>query len=309
MDLYKLRSFVAVASVGSATKAARQLHVAQPAVSQHIQALESELGVTLFERQTRGMRLTQDGLALVGHARALLARAADMRLEADRLVGEAHKNVRVAATSSLAATLLPEALRLLGTPNGSIRLILHERATPGCLALLARRSVDFALVRDCMGSSFDLEPILEEPLVLAIGYAHPLASNAELSLADLSDQPFVLFRRARRERLYQAAVSACIAAGFAPKIICEGAEVTTMGILVVRGLAVAIAPETVVHLWPRSEVRTLPIPDPQARSSILVARFPGDILGDAAQRLIRAIRRAARHRSAQTRVLTRPVGG
>lgn len=293
MELHQLRSFVTVASAGSVSEAARQLRLAQPAVSQHIQSLEKELQVVLFLRGSRGMTLTDDGVALLGHARGLLSRLSELRAAAERLVGRSQSRVEMAATPSMAAYLLPPALRILGLSDPGLRLVVHERPTMDSLSLLATRSVDFAVVRDCLGNGFELEPLFDDPLVIAVGRRHTLASAERLELKDLARCSFVFFRHSGRELLYQAAILACAAAGYEPRVLCEGVEVTAMGVLVRSGAAVAIAPTSIVSLWGEEKVRVLSLPEPRSVSTVYLATMTGVVLSSPAQRVVRAIRRAA----------------
>lgn len=292
MEIHHIRSFVTVANVGTVSRAAQQLNIAQPAVSQHIHALERQLGVKLFEREPRGMTPTEAGLALLPHARALLVRVGEMTRAAESLAGSTGRVVEVAATPAMAAALIPGVLSALG-PTHDLRVVLYERPTVEALAQLGGRGVQLALVRDCEESGFELELLLEEPLVAAIGDVHPLASKPDLQLADLRSADFVLLRHTGREHLYQAAVAACASVGFFPRTVCEGAEAGTMGHLVVAGLAAAIAPRSLVGLWPGDRIRLIPLPEPAPRSSVFLARLPGHELSGPAETVARAIRRAA----------------
>ena len=99
MEIYQLRSFVAVAEAGHLTRAAEKLHVSQPAVSAQIKALEDELELALFERTSSGMVLTPAGERLLADAERVLAAAQAMRNEAKALKGEVAGKVRVGTMS------------------------------------------------------------------------------------------------------------------------------------------------------------------------------------------------------------------
>jgi DNA-binding transcriptional LysR family regulator len=173
--------------------------------------------------------------------------------------------------------------------------------------MLAGRSVELALVRDCDDTGFDLERLFDDPLVAAIGTANAVGARADATFLDLADQPFVLFRHSGREQLYRAALSAFATAGFSPTTICEGAEVATMGELVMRGMAAAIAPRSVVDLWDQTRVRSIELPEPRPVSSIYLAQLPGHILSDSASRVARAIRRASSSRAHPSQELPLPA--
>ena len=99
MELYQLRSFVAVAELGHLTRAADKLHVSQPALSAQIKALEEELELELFERRSSGMMLTAAGKRLVGEAQKLLSAAQSLRNEARTIKGEVVGVARVGTLS------------------------------------------------------------------------------------------------------------------------------------------------------------------------------------------------------------------
>jgi DNA-binding transcriptional LysR family regulator len=120
MELHHLKAFVAVAELGSITRAAEALHASQPALSAHVKALEDDLGVELFRRTARGMTLTGAGEGLLPHARQTLANAARMLREAQRLAG------RTTGTLSIGVVHCGLDLKL---PAISERLVGHHRET------------------------------------------------------------------------------------------------------------------------------------------------------------------------------------
>lgn len=111
MELYQLRSFVAVAELGQLTRAAERLHLSQPAVSAQIKALEDELGAALFERVAAGMALTRAGRHLLPHAERVLAAAQALLAQAQWLRGEVSGRIRLGTVGDPELTRLPDVLR------------------------------------------------------------------------------------------------------------------------------------------------------------------------------------------------------
>src|SRR5262245_24673733 len=107
MELYQLRTFIAVAEEGHLTRAAEKLFTSQPAVSTHIRALEDELGVQLFERSSKGMSLTPNGTALMEHARRIVDAARNFKTQAESLKEEVSGELVFGLNNG------PEILRLL----------------------------------------------------------------------------------------------------------------------------------------------------------------------------------------------------
>jgi DNA-binding transcriptional LysR family regulator len=293
MELRHLRSFVAVATAGTVTRAAAQLNLAQPAVSQHVQTLELELGVLLFHRAARGMVLTEAGLALLGPARTLLAGEAEARSSVQRLVYDARVEVQIATIPTAAATLFPHALRLLASASEPFRLRVFERPTGEALALLSGRLVEAAIVRDPGDhSGFELELLVRERLVLVVPVGHRLLMKGDRSLHAFRGEPFVVFEQAKGKGLHRAAMDACARAGFVPRIVCEGPEIGSMAQIIAGGAAVGIMPVSVVPLL-RGAVAALELDEPPPESDIYLARLPGSELSPSAARVARAIRRSA----------------
>jgi DNA-binding transcriptional LysR family regulator len=269
--------------------ASRRLNLAQPAVSQHIQILEGELGVLLFTRTRRGVKLTDAGLALLGPARSLLQGEADLRASVDRLTESGRAEVQLAAVSSVAQALLPRALLLLRESSTPPTVRLFERPTSDSLSMLAARIVELAVVRDCGDyPGFDLEEIVNEPLEVAVG-----PGSSAMTLKDLRNEPLIVFDRLQTSFLHRAAMNACVNAGFVPTILCEGAEVSSMGAMIGAGAGFGIVPRSIVRLWASHNVKSVAAPPAVGRSSLFIATLPGHGLSPESAGVVRALRLAA----------------
>jgi len=141
-DWNRARAFLAAAEEGSLSAAARALGVAQPTVGRQVDALEAELGVVLFERVGRGLELTPSGLELVEHVRAMAKAASQVALTASGRAESLDGTIRISATESVAAYLLPPALLELRARHPGIEVELV--ATPQASDLL-RREADIAI--------------------------------------------------------------------------------------------------------------------------------------------------------------------
>ena len=126
MELYQLRTFAAVAEESHLTRAAERLHLSQPAVSGHVKALESELGVRLFERTSTGMALTTAGSELLEHARRVLSAADDVKRAAQQMQGDVAGILRVGTVADPEANRLGELLALARDTHPRLKLELHQ---------------------------------------------------------------------------------------------------------------------------------------------------------------------------------------
>ncbi|GAA3166537.1 LysR family transcriptional regulator [Planomonospora alba] len=216
MELRQLAYFVAVAEEGGFGRAAERLSIVQSAVSQQVRRLERELGVPLFDRSTRHVRLSGAGERLLPEARAVLAAAhrarqiaADIRAGTDGVLrlgivqGPGNRIYHV--LNELAAV----APRLQVRPR---RLPLPDR-----LSAVRSGELDAALVRALSyAPGLELLPIWTDPLYAALPAEHPLACSAELKLEDLADLPIRLAAREDNPPFHDLVTDACRAAGVDP---------------------------------------------------------------------------------------------
>lgn len=142
MELYQLRSFVAVAEAGHLTRAAEKLHVSQPAVSAQIKALEDELDLTLFDRTSSGMVLTAAGERLLTDAERVLAAAQALRNVAKALKGEVAGKVRVGTTSDPAFIRVGEFLNTTVARHPLLQVELHQEVTGAAFAQVRDGELD-----------------------------------------------------------------------------------------------------------------------------------------------------------------------
>ena len=241
MELRQLRYVVAVADAGHFTHAAARLNVAQPALSQQVRALERELGVELFERTSRSVRVTSAGEALLPLARRAIVAADDARQAALDQTAEPSGVVRLGVTPTVGAHLLPARLAAFATAQPRVELLLSEG---GALALeeeLAAGRIDLAVITlPPRHGSLQTAELLSEELLLAVAPNHPLAGQQEVALAELAAEPFVLYRVGYGLR--DVVLHACQAAGFGPRIALDGGETETVLRLCYAGLGVTLAP-------------------------------------------------------------------
>lgn len=185
MELRQLRYFVTVAEELSFGRAAERLHIVQPGVSQQVSRLERQLGVRLFHRTTRQVRLTAAGELLLPEARAALDAAERVRrLAGDLAAGTEPAGLRIGTSQGLGDRLD----RVLEAVDPPVRLT--ARALPDRLAAVRSGELDAAFVRALTGTpGLDLLPLWTDPLVAALPAAHPLAALPELTPAHLADLP------------------------------------------------------------------------------------------------------------------------
>lgn len=238
-----LEVFRTVARLGSITAAARSLQYTQSAVSRQIAALETELGVRVFDRLPRGVDLTAEGRELLPYADAVLDRLDAARRSLDDLRGLGSGRLRVGAFPTAVAALVPRALASFRAAYPDVHLSLVEGRTPALLDRLADGAADVAVVSTSPvdqfdADRFDLHHLLDERLLVAVPRDHRLARRRTVRLAELAEDAFVAGSATAEETLLRASLPS----GFEPRIDLVAAEWTGKFGCVAAGLGVALVP-------------------------------------------------------------------
>jgi DNA-binding transcriptional LysR family regulator len=252
-ELRHLRYFAAVADELNFSRAAQRLHMAQPPLSAAIRQLERELGVELFTRTSREVKLTDAGRAFLTGAQRTLA-------EADRAVQDARSaaagelgRLRLAYSWSVRFETLPALGRALRASHPGVDLLAQEMWNAQIAPALASGTIDVALsLCPEITAGIDIEPIRREPLVVLMPRAHALARATSIALSSLAGEEFVLFPRELAPRLHDMFVAIYRRAGFEPRLRRESFHAGwDLGILADLA-AVALAPASVATGLPET---------------------------------------------------------
>ena len=263
MELHRLEYFVAVADLGSFTRAAERCGVAQPSLSQQIGKLEEELRKPLFERLGRTIRLTDAGRGLYDQAVAILAAVE----EAKRSIADASKEeagpIAVGAIPTVAPYLLPSLVCRYHERFPLSRVVIHEDLTEHILAACLRGELDVAvLALPIADPQLHVEALYEEELLLALPREHSLAKKRRVTVRDLDGQPFILL--SEMHCLGQQIVSFCNQESCRPFIVCRSAQLLTVQQFVSVGHGVSLLPAMACALDrdPQRQYRRLAEPRP-----------------------------------------------
>ncbi|MGW2253290.1 LysR family transcriptional regulator [Kitasatospora sp. NPDC001660] len=243
MDMAWLDVFRTAARLGSFTAAGEHLGFTQSAISRQISTLEAELGAPLFDRLARGVRLTEHGRALLPHAEALLERLDSTRRELTALTELGAGRLRLGAFDSANAALVPTALAAFRAAHPDVAVSLTEGLCADLLARLADGGVDLAVVASYPEhpydhEQFDLQPLVEDPVLVALPRDHRLARRRRLRLAELADEPWIAANRTIETTL----LAACVREGLRPRVEYAVAGWTAKLGLVAAGLGPALIP-------------------------------------------------------------------
>jgi DNA-binding transcriptional LysR family regulator len=237
-ELRQLRYFVAVAEAGSLTRAAARLHIAQQSLSQQIRTLEAQLGVTLFVRSSRGVALTDVGAVLLREARPVLARA-DRAVEAVRRAARGEQGeLRVGFLSTVANYLMPPVVRAFRERHPDVALHTEDLTIAALVAGLRDGTLDAGLSRPPLVDDLATEVVLREPVAAVLPEGHRLAGRAELTLADLADEPWVLTPRSSWPPWHRQYDEDFARAGYRPRVVQRGTTPQGLLALVAAGVGV-----------------------------------------------------------------------
>jgi len=277
------------------TRAAEELNVAQPSVSQQIRKLEHELGTPLFHRMKRNVTLTEAGTLFLRHTRAILQQLEEARVEVQELSGLRKGTLAVGAPPSVGTHLFPRALAAFSRQHPGIALTFREGGSRTLLQLLEDGDVDLAVViQPIRHPALETLPLLEEELLLAVPREHPLASGKRrVRLAELKTESFVLLREGAYD-LRDQTLAACRRAGFEPRVALDGGEMDSVLRFVAAGLGIAILPEMVMtDVDPRTGPVSVRLQSPRLSRSLVMARRRDRYFSAAAQEFMRVLREAA----------------
>jgi len=261
IELRHLRYFIAVAEELNFSRAAERLHIAQPPLSQQIQALEAELGLQLFERKKRPLQLTAAGQVFLAEARLVFPQLEQAITSAQKVNRGEIGRLVVGTNSSVANSVLPDILQIFQPLFPEVRLVLREVSSSEQVHLLRDRQIDIAFERlpnvNCNDTALNFLPILQEPLVIALPAEHPLAAQTEIPLNALAEESFVL-PPPDLVPSYSQIISLCQQVGFSPKVVQEATWMVTVLSLVAGGVGVTLLPANAQNLQ-RSGVVYRPI--------------------------------------------------
>jgi len=244
MELRQVRQFVALSEALNFHRAAKALNISQPPLSISIRKLEQELGVTLFDRQARGVILTEAGQAALPYARKILRDVDAMGDAINATVEGMGGRLNVGFVGSAVYALLPKVVPLFRAQRPAVDLRLREATTLEIIRGVESGDLDIGVLRTPALDVGDivLEPLYREEMILLLPPNHPLRDRASIRLEDLRDEPFIGHDRTRLPNYWNLSLGAFDAAGFQPRIVEEAAHMHTLIALVESGIGVALAP-------------------------------------------------------------------
>lgn len=261
-ELNQLRSFITVATELNFRRAAQRLNMTQPPLSRQIQMLEREIGILLFDRTGRNIRLTAAGSRFFAEAQDILSRAEAAALSARRAESGEEGSVAVGFIPVAALGLLPDAVAILRDAVPTVKVVLKEMQTVDQLEALTSGRIDLGIMRLPRDRSrLNLQRLRQEPYVLAMHKDHELTQNNHHELQDLHHRDFLMYAPSHGSSGYEALNGLFITHKIRPRFVQYFGQTITMLSMVNAGVGLALVPASAKYLgFPDVVLRPIDLP-------------------------------------------------
>ena len=285
--MLQLRAFVAVARYGSFTLAAEALHRTQPAITVQIKQLEQALGLSLFDRNTRQLRLTTVGLELVPVLSQMLQQLDNIIASSQDLRDKRTGVVRIGALPSMAAGFLPPRIARFRKKHPGVQFLISDTLGDKVVAMVKSGEVEFGVTDIYAGSNTETTPIMLEQMCAFYLEGNAIENAAKLDVEELAKHELILLTHgSAARRVVDSAFAAC---GRLAVAACEVSYMSTAVGMVQAGLGVALLPRRGVQLQIDPRLRCRPIEGAAFTRRIGIIRLKNKTLSPAADAFIQML--------------------
>lgn len=272
MELRQLECFVALAEELHFGRAAARMRITQPPLSRQIKQLEDDLGLLLFERSSRQVKMTPAGHSFVQDARHLLEYSARATKNAKRAFSNGAGRITLGYTAVSAYRLLPEMLTAARKELPNLEIKLREMVTSDLTQQLLAGALDVALLRAVPAQPHIQKTLLlREPMIVALPKDHPLERLDTIHLQDLHRQPLVYYDPSDGKYFYDRLAGALALLDVQPNYVQAASQTLTMLTLVRAGLGIGVVPASSTELRLEGVVFRPLISDPPMHADIYIA--------------------------------------
>lgn len=260
MEIRDLKAFMSVVESGSYTKAAQKIFVSQPSLSKSIKKLEDALDVSLLDRSTRHVVLTDAGKIVYDQGKKILYTMSETKLLLEDLQNVQTGHLKIGMPPLVGRMFFPTIARKFRTAYPAIELELVERGAKLVGTMVENSEVDVGfVVLPSDLSKFHVQPFIEDVFCLYIHENHPLAKQSALSLKQLEHESFILFTE--EFSLHDLIIKTCKQAGFQPKVSFKSSQWDLMMELVASQLGVTLLPQSIFHKQAHPNIKLVPLKD------------------------------------------------
>lgn len=286
MDIDYIHEFVVLADTGNYMEAADKRFLTQSSLTRHIQKLEADLGVLLFDRSTRHIELNKYGNLFMPYARQISQLQKEYSTTFCNELNRERGTIRIGAIPVMAQYQITDILARFQQENRNFMLDIQEADSLKLIQMLRDEEIDFAVIResDDASSAFCKIPITQDTLAALMPAGHPLAVKDHIELKQLYRDSFLLL--GRDTFMYSLCVRECRSAGFEPHIAFTSNRVDNIIGLVSKGMGVGLLTKRPVMSANHSEIAVVDIL-PAITTTISLAYLPGKKLTAPQQQLVK----------------------
>ena len=258
MELAQLRAFLEAAERGSFRRAAEALFLTQPSLSARVHALEEELGVSLFHRMGRGVRLTEMGRAFLPYAERAMEALRQGRAVIDSARDASGGVLNMASARAIGTYTLPSILERFRLKYPNIKVHINIGRSSDVLQMVVDEEAQLGLARALTDPDVVTMRLYDEEIALATSPNHPFAVRGEASIYEVAQEPLILYDR---ESSYFVLINqVCRAAGISPRVEMTLDSIEATKHLVELGMGVSFLPRSGVrHELERGSLRLIPL--------------------------------------------------
>ena len=287
MEIKDMRAFYAIVEEGNISHAAQRLDIAQPALSRQMKRLETSLGVQLFERGSRRIRLTDAGRVLYSRVEHILGMVDGTVREITEIGSGIAGSIQLGTITTSGALLLPELISEFHRRYPQVTYQIWEAEGARILELLDNRVIEIAITRTQVDSKVYESIVLpNEPLVVVMNKDQVIgASDSEVRMEELRDMPIII--PLRWQSLF---IANCRKLGFAPHILCVSDSIVQDLLLVKRGMGAAILPVSSRTLLTDGNLQYKKLVSPEMSTHTVIAWLKNRTLSSSSEHFIKLFR-------------------
>ena len=287
MDIKDMRAFYAIVEEGNISHAAQRLDIAQPALSRQMKRLENSLGVQLFERGSRRIRLTDAGRVMYARVEHILGMVDGTVREITEIGSGIAGSVRLGTITTSGALLLPELISEFHSRYPNVTYQIWEAEGARILELLDNRVIEIGITRTQVDSKVYESIVLpNEPLVLIMNKEQEIgAASDKVELKELKDQPIII-----PLRWQSVFIANCRKLGFEPNIVCVSDSIVQDLLLAKMGMGMALLPVSSKTLLTDGNLIYKKLIEPEMSTHTVIAWLKNRTLSSSSEHLIRLFR-------------------
>lgn len=262
MELKELEHFLAVVQHGGFSKAASNIYVSQPTLSKSIKKLEASLGVTLFERSTRKLVLTDAGELVYNQAMKIISATNELQEALDDLLNIPSGEIKIGVPPLIGTLFFPTIAKKFASVHPNVSLTLYEHGAKRIEYLVEDGKIDLGIVvMPVDQKKFSITPFVKEEFMFFSHVDHPFAKRASIHIRDLVNESFILFNE--EFALHHLIIHQCkTKGGFMPQIAYESSQWDLITELISEKIGITLFPKSIFQKMDPSVMTTVPLEDP-----------------------------------------------